>query len=335
MKKIQYIIVAVITLLINSCDTIHEYPNETPHDPTQVNVNLRLTVNATTLKDKDFGGSKSEGISDDQILRAVIEIYKYTDKNNYFLRKEIPINANSPEIVINEKFALNATKYRFVVWLDYVDKYKGEDQHYITSTNLRTVAFNEPFVANTDSRDCFFGNASVDLTQYQNQWDITVPLEINLTRPVAKYMLITNDIEKFMDNAINKGQVLSRADINKFSAKVFYQGFAPSGFDAYDNQLNDAVLGLWYYATLELLNDNEAMICFNYPLSNVTGSQVSIGMQLFNEKGEMINEVGDVKLPVTRGAITTMRSDFLTRSYSPGISIDPGYDGEIEVVLPD
>lgn len=40
-------------------------------------------------------------------------------------------------------------------------------------------------------------------------------------------------------------------------------------------------------------------------------------------------------MPIVRGKLTTVRDEFLTRDYAPGIGIDPGFDGEIDIVIPD
>ena len=83
-----------------------------------------------------------------------------------------------------------------------------------------------------------------------------------------------------------------------------------------------------------LLPNNEACLAFDYVLVNGTESSVTLEMVICNEKGQEVNRVGGVEVPVRRNRITTVRDAFLTREFAPGIGINPGFDGEINVVVP-
>ncbi len=64
-------------------------------------------------------------------------------------------------------------------------------------------------------------------------------------------------------------------------------------------------------------------------------STTYVGIKIYNEEGELVNENAYVEVPTTRGELTVMESDFFTRSLSSGVTINPAYDGVIDVVLPD
>lgn len=57
-------------------------------------------------------------------------------------------------------------------------------------------------------------------------------------------------------------------------------------------------------------------------------------MIIYNEEGQEVNRVIGVEVPLKRNKITMVRDEFLTREFAPGIGIDPGFDGEINVVVP-
>lgn len=82
------------------------------------------------------------------------------------------------------------------------------------------------------------------------------------------------------------------------------------------------------------ISNNEACLAFDYVLVNGTESSVTLEMVICNEKGQEVNRVGGVEVPVRRNRITTVRDAFLTREFAPGIGINPGFDGEINVVVP-
>ena len=48
-----------------------------------------------------------------------------------------------------------------------------------------------------------------------------------------------------------------------------------------------------------------------------------------------MNRIEGIDLPIVRGKLTTIRDEFLTRDYAPGIGIDPGFDGDINITIPD
>ena len=66
----------------------------------------------------------------------------------------------------------------------------------------------------------------------------------------------------------------------------------------------------------------------------VMESSVTLEMVICNEKGTGESCHG-VEVPVRRNRITTVRDAFLTREFAPSIGINPGFDGEINVVVPD
>ena len=71
-------------------------------------------------------------------------------------------------------------------------------------------------------------------------------------------------------------------------------------------------------------------------ISKVTedSSPFTLEMIIYNEEGQEVNRVTGVEVPLKRNKITMVRDEFLTREFAPGIGIDPGFDGEINVVVP-
>ena len=86
---------------------------------------------------------------------------------------------------------------------------------------------------------------------------------------------------------------------------------------------------------VEQLSGKEARLASDYIFVNGSESAVMVNLEIRNSKGEVLNQAEGVKVPIVRGKLTTVRDEFLTRSYSPGIGIDPGFDGNIDIVIPD
>ena len=57
-------------------------------------------------------------------------------------------------------------------------------------------------------------------------------------------------------------------------------------------------------------------------------------MWKYNEDGVEVNRVSGVKVPILRNKITTVRDEFLTREFAPGVDVDPSFEGEINIVIP-
>lgn len=323
-------IMLVVSMLCASCSTITEFPDENPVDPTLINLNIEIQLAAEVsdmTNTEDFDGVIKQ--------RVVVEAYKFDDVVKPAVRKELLLDDILGKDKANISLSLNATKYRLVVWSDYVQTASPSDLYYYTAETLRNIKYNGEYIANRAEKDCFSAAKDVDLTKYSGVWNLSLDVDMQLKRPVGKLVMISNDVEDFVSRANSRGEEISRTDISSYTAKVTYSGFAPNGFDAYDGVLNDATSGLSYTTKFQLINDNEAMIAFDYMLADEEGTSYEIAMQIFDDEGNKINEVGEIKAVVSADKVTVLKKDFLTGDYNPGISIDTDFDGSIDVVLPD
>lgn len=331
-----YLYILTITMLFaTSCDSIHEFPDEYSANPTLVNLDVKVTFNINDLSNMS-SIMKSRSITDDQCLRFIFEIYKYDNSERPIIRRETTVNQINPhDVDLNETFSLNATKYYILIWADYLDRNKISDQFYNTQS-LYSISFIEPFISDTDNRDCFVGIANADLISYRDEWNSHVEMTIPLFRPVAKYVLIANDIDKYMAQIQTKEQsTKSTTDINSYTAVIQHPGYIPNSFNARTNQPNDSRLGLRYLSKCQLLNSKEALICLDYPLVNGAKSQTKLNLQLYDNQGKLINQIEDITFPIKRDSLTVIRSDYFTRKYAPGININPDFEGNIDITLPD
>lgn len=86
---------------------------------------------------------------------------------------------------------------------------------------------------------------------------------------------------------------------------------------------------------MQPLSDKEAHLAGDYIFVNGSESAVTVNLTLRDGEGNLLNRIEGINVPIVRGKLTVIRDEFLTRSYAPGIGIDPGFDGEINVVIPD
>ena len=83
------------------------------------------------------------------------------------------------------------------------------------------------------------------------------------------------------------------------------------------------------------MSSQEAHLGSDFIFVNGEESAVNVNLRVLDEQGTVINEVQGIEVPIARGKLTSIRDEFLTQSYAPGIGIDPEFDGNIEVVIPD
>ena len=88
-----------------------------------------------------------------------------------------------------------------------------------------------------------------------------------------------------------------------------------------------------FISCLQPLNEEEALVGFDYVIVNGIESSVSIHVALYAPDGDMISLSNAVTVPVMRGKVTTVRGKFLTLSTGGGIGIDPGFDGEFNLIF--
>ena len=320
----------IVSLLYTSCKTITEYPGENPVDPTLVNLNVKVSLSpdvADLTSPSDFESNVRQ--------RLVVEVYRLNEGQKPVARQEVLLGKMLHEQDTTITLQVNAAKYRVVVWADYMRQMSPNDFYYYTATPLWGIKYSEEYMANNEEKDCFATRKDIDLTEYSEQWNVNVDLDMPVNRPVGKLIIIADDVEAFISRAQSRGDEVSRAEINKFTARVFYQQFVPNGYSAYGNELNDATTGVSYASRFTVLNDIEAMAAFDYLFASGEGTEYTIGMQVFDAEGNLLNEVSGKTVTVKCNELTILRADFLTGDYNPGITIDHDYDGTIDVILPD
>ena len=70
----------------------------------------------------------------------------------------------------------------------------------------------------------------------------------------------------------------------------------------------------------------------------MNGEETSVDLALsLYESGtdDLLNTYAGVKASLVKGKTTVIKDSFLTEGRDSGIGIDPGFDGSIDIVLPD
>lgn len=350
MKKNVGYIVGLVAWLAVSCDsTVLEFPENGGIDPTLVHVNLSLEVDptlepyTTTQMLMKADGSQTHDV------RWIIEIFQDAVDGTPVARRVLSAD---PDVeghhAIETTFDLHAAKYQVVAWMDYVDDGSIADKYYvIPSLSSIRIPETENYIGDEDYKDTYVGHQEIDLSAYRTHWNSTVDQTVILERPMAKIEFITTDMGKVIaewaarrakTKAAMSGSTAALADqvdVSSWQVNVEYAGYFPSSFNAYTNKPNDARQGVSFVSAMTPLSSQEARFGSDYIFVNGNESAVNVNLTISDAQGNVINEVQGIQVPIVRGKLTSVRDEFLTRSFTPGIGIDPGFDGEINVVIPE
>ena len=346
--KIRFIYIGwLIVWLMVSCDsTVLEFPENGGVDPTLVHVNLTFEVDPTIEPYTTTQALvRSDGTSTHDV-RWMIEIFQDEIDGEPVERRLLSCDPDMDgHHVIDASFDLHAAKYHVVAWMDYVDDGSTDDKYYmIPSLSNIGIPETESYIGDEDYKDTYVGNQELDLTGYREGWNQTVEHTVMLERPMAKIEFITTDIDKLaaewaaqnrMKGTKTNDVLADQIDVSSWQVKVEYGGYFPSSFNAYTNKPNDAREGVSFMSTMTPLSSQEARFGSDYIFVNGSESAVSVNLTITDDQGKVLNEIQGIQVPIVRGKLTSVRDEFLTRSFTPGIGIDPDFDGEINIVIPD
>lgn len=168
------------------------------------------------------------------------------------------------------------------------------------------------------------------MSSYRNDWNVQVPLELTLSRPVARYRLLATDLDKLIDK-VSAGEVSG----NKFTVRVKYSDYLPMGFDVLTGQLRNSLLYMSYSKefTLPETSVKDFEIGFDYVLCNEADTVVPVEVEVVDGQNKTVAR-SIIRLRCTPGMLTTVRDNFLTADPAlaeDGVGIDPDFDDEIDM----
>ena len=345
MKRMTIHIACLLVFLLIGCDkTVLEFPENGGVDPTLVNVDLTLEIDP---KIEPYVPARSNTPEADlHDVRWIVEFFRDEIGGEPVERRVLTCEkAPDGRHSIRTSLALHAALYQVVAWMDYVDCGSAADKYY-TVNSLSSICVPEAgdYIGDEDHKDTYVARQAIDLRGYRDWWNVVVGETVTLLRPMAKIEFITTDIDKFLEDLASRrlkagtvsDELLSEnPDLSTIRVQVEYAGYFPSGFNAYTNKPNDARTGMSFGCSMKPLTDKEARLASDYIFVNGSESAVKVNLLICDAEGHLLNEVGGIDVPIVRGKLTTIRDEFLTRDYAPGIGIDPGFDGEIDIVIPD
>ncbi len=350
MKKLLYFIISMPLLWLTACN-VHEWPDT----PEYVKFHLRLNYETdmtvwNQLYDGENTIDQGYGVTYDNLMergtiRYIVRAYP--------IHKEMTSTEYAKEFVFTQNVAdgynfetaleLAPGDYRIMVWSDL------SESRYFSSfyepANFAKIVLQGEHPANTDYRDAFSGKQQISLTSdFMERKPDT--LDIAMHRPLGKFEFITTDVVEFIRKEVlrlaSRGDLVYDADddlsrlinIKDYSIMFHYVGFMPCAYSVLTDMAVDSATGVSFSSDLSRLNDKEASIGFDYVFLNNTETAVTIKIGVLDKEGTLLTLSDPIVVPMKRDHNTILRGTFITTQASGGISINPEFDGDFNLIIP-
>jgi hypothetical protein len=327
--------------LLTSC--VHEWPDETT--PAGITLEFafdtELPPHLTLFYDTK---TSSDVLAYD--IRYTVEAYRLLPDGTYKKEASARFVYSKDEIQTldhNVDIALMDGKYKLMVWADYVRQGSLENLYYDNSDFSNITLIGDKHSGGTDYRDAFVGFAEIEARRQSSSAPNPV-CRIDMQRPLAKFDIVSTDMMEFVTKQLeiikskmeaegtkseSDTKLPQEINIDDYTVKVHYVGFMPHSFDMWINKPNDAKTVVSFESKIKVIDENKALLGFDYVFVNGKESSVNIIMELFNKDGEKIAGTNSIKVPVIRSKLTTIQGNFLTSKSNSGVGINSGFNGDL------
>lgn len=268
------------------------------------------------------------------IMRIVVRVYPKGNLDTYlreFIFYRDIIEGKGYDCDVN--LDIGAGNYDIAVWSDI--KEDANNSYFYNSDNFRRVFIvNEHYLGNTDFRDGYRGRVEVELAHTQRVQE-PEHREVTMRRPMGKYEFITTDLSEFLDRETTRRALSTRASAEDYRVVIAYPAFYPSSYSVISNRLENAATGFSYETRMTVTGENDASLGFDYVLINdIPDAGVLAEIGVYDMEGNQVAHSRQITVPLRRDHHTILRGAFLSTNASGGVGIDPGFDGDHNVVVP-
>ncbi len=342
-NTIKYLLVFLpFAFSMASCD-VHEFPK--PQEKLPFILNLHFDTD-WEVQEEILTKQRSALTQD---IRYVIKVFPQdVGSRTAYVATEIFTFLRSARDGYDCSFTLDIPKgeYDVRVWADLVEPGTENDRFYNTSDFSR-IALQGEYSGNTDERDAFRGSCRVNLisTIYETSPD---EYTVEMQRPLAKFEFISTDIDEFVDKVLqeeaasrsnSQTESESRSDatrsiIEDYRVVFYYTGFMPDVFNIFTDKPVDSATGVSFESSIRQLNETEASLGFDYVFINSHSTTGPVAGGLMDAEGNVVAMSNTIDVPISRSFHTIVRGKFLTQKASEGVTINPDFDGEHNMVIP-
>lgn len=134
--------------------------------------------------------------------------------------------------------------------------------------------------------------------------------------------------------SLSDTSVFSGISLRDYRIVIKYPAYMPSTYNIITDRPTDSSMGQWFEGKIEMLDDGNAELGFDYVFVNGSEASVQLAMEIYPLNGKSaVATTGTMTIPLMRGKLTEVRGKFLTTKTSEGIGIIPGFDGEFNIEI--
>ena len=363
MKKFLIDILLMLSLLfaaLTGCN-VHEWPEEEVVVPLYLSLEFNIAMGEY---DHYFTRAVSRTEKSDRVVNRTLGEYdmRYTinaypiEENGTVSQKPVKQYVFTRPVMTvydytTEMIDLPVGRFQLMVWADFVEPNKITDMHYHPA-NFAGIYLNKTYVGNTDYRDAFRGITQVEMQDYPYVLEPQTII-IGMERPLAKYTFVTTDLKEFIEkeatrNNRNSGEEASTKEVNTkdpdtkepdkedendikfedYKVVFYYTGFMPNTYNMFTDRPIDSATGVNFTSSLTQLNENEAIMGFDYVMVNSGDGSVLVTVGLFDKENNPLSMSDEINVPLNRSFNTIVRGSFLMQEANGGVGINPGFEGE-------
>lgn len=350
MKRILYLIIYMA--LLSACN-VHEWPEEPERVPFCLKLNYDKDMTAwshrydgTDVTEQSVGGTYDNGRADGKI-RYIVCAYPVSGNRQTTqepAREFVSIKNISQGYDHEMTLDLAPGDYSIMVWSDLMED-GGGDPYYNTD-NFAEISLQGGHEAGNDYRDAFRGTGSISLAADIMEHSPGT-LSIAMQRPLAKFEFVTDDVAEFIEmqtlnmaagnggaRSASEDESSARVNIEDYQVVFSYVGFMPDTYSMFTDKPVDSSTGVMFRSSLKALSDSEASLGFDYVFVNGTESSVTLQVGIYNARGERISLSKPITVPLKRSRHTVLHGMFLTADAAGGVTINPDFDGDYNLVFP-
>ena len=347
MSKFVYLMICLPLLLLSACD-VYEWPETSENVKLHIRLNYETSMtrwehnyDGVTLKEKGLGNTDDNQLKYGKI-RYIIRAYPTTEgqraAQNYtreFVFTKDIAQGYDHEVTID----LPPGSYTIMVWSDLIP-HSGATYFYDAS-NFAEIKLQGDYKGNTDHRDAFRGTNSITLVADIEE-HLPDTLDIAMQRPLAKFELITTDLQKFIAKEIEMHNQATdtrgdenqeKIDLKNYKVVLKYSSFMPDTYNMMIDKPIDSSMGVVFQSSMNVLNDNEASLGFDYVFVNGKEAGISVQIGLYDSENRQLAFSEPINVPLHRSHHTVVRGSFLMQQASGGITINSDFDGNHNILI--
>lgn len=236
------------------------------------------------------------------------------------------------------KISMPVGHYDVWIWSDYVDP-ETEKSLFYNSDDFHAISLIEPYRGDTYRKDAFQGMVEVCVPKSDEEV-VRIEAEVTLRRPLTGYAFIANDVKEFIEQETRRlgpeRSVPSHAptiDFRNYTAKITYTGYIPYLYSIFRNKPIDSMLGVSYTGPIEITESGDALLAFDTALINGEESTLTMTLEVYDSKGELVSAMPGIVIPTKRNRATIVEAPFLTTKAQGGVDVDATFNGEFNIKI--